>query len=207
LTPVCQTGPEEQSFRSFFVVRIGGVKEQAMDEQEKGKKGKVLARNRNGDLHLRDVRSDGWSEEERGLFLDMLAATCNVDASAKAAGHKVQSAAGLRRRDAGFRDQWDDALDTGYALLEAMVLEKMQAAMAATRPVAGKSGASMARIVIEDITIKDAMALLDKHRGMVTRIRQGKDGRHAAKTASAKDSYNEIVERLCVLKKRLDSGE
>lgn len=180
---------------------------QQTDSRGKGKKGMALAHNRNGDLHRRNVRSDGWSEEERGVFLDYLAATCNVDASAKAAGHSAQSATALRRRDAGFRDQWDEALDTGYALLEAMVLEKTKAAMAATRPVAGKSGAGAARVVIEDITIKDAMALLDKHRAMVSRIRQGSDGNYASKTASAKDSYKEIVERLRVLKKRLGTGE
>jgi hypothetical protein len=203
-------------------LRIAGVKERAMpkqetdnqpedshekDSDEKVDKGMVLAHNRNGDLHMRHVRSDGWSEEERGVFLDYLAATCNVDASAKAAGHSPQSAASLRRRDAGFRDQWDDALDTGYALLEAMVLRKVQAAMAETRPVAGKSRASAARIVLDDITIQDAMALLDKHHKMVSRIRRGSDGSYAARTASAKDSYKEIVERLRVLKKRMEAGE
>lgn len=183
---------------------------QEQESRDKGGNGKndiLLAHNRNGDLHMRKVRSDGWSEEERGLFLDMLAATCNVDMSAKAAGHIEQSASALRRRDAGFREQWDEALETGYARLEAKMLEKTQAAMSAERPVRDQAQAGAAYVAADDITIKDAMALLDRHRSMVSRIRQGKDSGYAAKTASAKDSYKEIVKRLQVLKKRLGEGE
>ena len=170
-------------------------------------KGTVVARNRNGDLHLRAVRSDGWSEEEKAQFLDNLAASCNVDASAEAAGHNGQSAKGLRRRDIEFRAQWDDALETGYATLEAMVLEKAQQAMSAKRVIPDNANANTANGFDDDITFKDAIALLDKHRAMVSRIRQGKEAGNAVKAATAKDSYNEIIVRMRVLKKRLDEGE
>jgi hypothetical protein len=184
------------------------MEEQAVAKAEqRGAKGKVVARNRNGDLHMRAVRSDGWSEEERALFLDNLAATCNVDASAEAAGHNGQSAKGLRRRDIEFRAQWDDALDTGYATLEAMVLEKTQQAMSAKRPMPDDTSPSTVSCVADDVTFKDAIALLDKHRNMVIRIRQGKEAGNAVKAATAKESCTEIIERLRVLKMRLDEGE
>lgn len=175
--------------------------------QKRGVKGTVLARNRNGDLHLRNVRSDGWSEEERGLFLDTLAATCNVDAAAMAAGHPKKSASALRRRDTGFRDQWDEALETGYAILEAMLLEKAQSAISAKRPMLNDAGANTDRVAGDDITIRDAIALLDKHRAMVIRIRQGKEAGNATKAATAKESCAELMKRMRALKKRLDEGE
>jgi hypothetical protein len=178
-----------------------------MDKQEKGKKDMVLARNRNGDLHMRQVRSDGWTEEQRALFLDTLAATCNVDASAAAAGHEPRSAKGLRRRDAGFAAAWDDALDTGYAVLEAMVLENAQRVVAAHRPAAAGGNAVAMVPAADDMTIRDAIALLDKHRAAVIRIRQGRNPETASRAASAKDSFMEIVNRMQVLKQRLDEEE
>ncbi|MDF7777399.1 hypothetical protein P1X14_19235 [Sphingomonas sp. AOB5] len=54
----------------------------------------------------------------QGVFLDQLAGTCNVRASARAAGIDPTSVYALRRRDARFAGEWLEALRAGYDLLE-----------------------------------------------------------------------------------------
>lgn len=164
-------------------------------------RGKVLAKNRNGDLHLRNVRSDGWSEVDKVTFLEHLAGTCNVDGAAKAAGHRPQSARSLRQRDTEFRDSWDQALDTGYAVLEASLLKRAQ--QVAERPALAGEAGDEARLA-DDMTTRDAMELLERHKRTIIRIRQGKEAGHAGKIATAKETYMAIVQRMGVLKIRLD---
>ena len=168
-----------------------------------GERGKVLAKNRNGALHLRTIRSDGWTETDRATFLDHLAGTCNVDDAAKTAGHNAQSARALRRRDTEFRDLWDAALETGYAMLEASLLSRAQQVVGQA-PVPAETGEGAGAQPFDDMTTRDAMELLERHKRTIIRIRQGKEAGHAGKTATAKETYMAIVERMAVLKIRLD---
>jgi hypothetical protein len=57
------------------------------------------------------VRFDGWTEPRRRLFVEVLRATMNVRASARAAGLSAQTAHELRRRDAAFAREWELALE------------------------------------------------------------------------------------------------
>ena len=59
-----------------------------------------------------------WTGEMRETFLNTLAETCNIMASAEAAGVKSQSVYELRRKDAGFAEAWREALVCGYEVLE-----------------------------------------------------------------------------------------
>lgn len=68
------------------------------------------------------TRGDGWTIARRVAFLDHLAATCNIAQSAKAVGSSASGAYALRRRDAAFAEQWREAIDLGYELLETKVL-------------------------------------------------------------------------------------
>ena len=63
-----------------------------------------------------------WSAKMRASFLDHLAATCNVKASAAYIGVDPVSVYALRRRDAKFADAWGEALALGYEMLETLVV-------------------------------------------------------------------------------------
>ncbi|WP_414713793.1 hypothetical protein [Sphingomonas sp.] len=59
-----------------------------------------------------------WTDALKARFLDHLAATCNVSASARAIGASNSAVHGLRRRDAAFASDWGTAIEAGYQLLE-----------------------------------------------------------------------------------------
>lgn len=73
---------------------------------------------------LRAVRKDGWTVERRRLFMETLAATCNVSEAARVAGKNLSSAYYQKRRDPGFARQWAQALNIGYSELEALLLRQ-----------------------------------------------------------------------------------
>jgi hypothetical protein len=81
-----------------------------MDEQPEQPEQRVV---RGGDGRLRQVRVRGTEigARKRRLFLDHLAATSNVVASARVAGASARSFYKLRNRDPGFAAEWDAALD------------------------------------------------------------------------------------------------
>lgn len=71
---------------------------------------------------LRRVRKDGWTDARRALFLQVLAATCNVREACRAAGLHFSGAYDLRGRDPAFADAWDDAIEQSYSELEMRML-------------------------------------------------------------------------------------
>lgn len=71
---------------------------------------------------LRRVRKDGWTDARRALFLQVLAATCNVREGCRATGLHFSSAYDLRRRDPAFAEAWDDAIEQSYSELEMRML-------------------------------------------------------------------------------------
>jgi hypothetical protein len=75
-------------------------------------------------VQVRKIREDGWTAGKRRIFLDHLAATSNVRSSVAAAGMGQHSAYALRRRDPDFAEQWQAAVATGYAAIEAMLMER-----------------------------------------------------------------------------------
>lgn len=52
----------------------------------------------------------GWTKAKRQIFLDHLAATCNVTGAATAAGMSDRGAHLLRQRDPEFAELWREAL-------------------------------------------------------------------------------------------------
>ena len=73
---------------------------------------------------LRAVRKDGWTAERRTLFMETLAATCNVSEAARVAGKNLSSAYYQKRRDPAFAREWAQALSVGYGELEALLLRQ-----------------------------------------------------------------------------------
>jgi len=95
----------------------------------------------------------------RRLFLNHLAETANVAASARAAGVASSGVYAERRRSAGFRDDWARALGEGYARLETDLLaEALLAANGKTAEATLKARAQKHRL---------AIALLSTHRASV----------------------------------------
>lgn len=95
----------------------------------------------------------------RSLFLDHLAQTANVSASALAAGVKNSAVYAERRRSPAFRDAWALALAEGYARLETELLaEVLQSASGRTADGTLKARAQKHRL---------AIALLSTHRAAV----------------------------------------
>lgn len=95
----------------------------------------------------------------RKIFLDHLAMTSNVAASARAAGVTANSAYAFRRRNADFAQLWQAALAEGFARLEGELLAE------ALTAVSGK---------VTDATLKSraqkhrlGLALLTMHRASV----------------------------------------
>ena len=64
-------------------------------------------------LQRRGVRDHEWTKTKRAIFLDVLGATCNVRAAARAAGMSSTNAYGLRQRDGEFARLWRDAFVAG----------------------------------------------------------------------------------------------
>lgn len=109
------------------------------------------------------VRSSGrrWSDAAEARFLDHLAATCNVTASADAAGFTRVAIYKRRRRDSAFAERWQAALDQGYARIEALVLRRIEEALEGFVPDPD--------LPIPPLTMKDALAVLGHHRRSVDR--------------------------------------
>ncbi len=95
----------------------------------------------------------------RSLFLDHLAQTANVAASARAAGVTSSAVYAERRRTPAFRDAWALALAEGYARLETELLaEALQTPSGRTGDGTLKARAQKHRL---------AIALLSTHRAAV----------------------------------------
>jgi hypothetical protein len=80
--------------------------------------------NCNRRLQKRRKRHNRFGKARRRIFLEHLAATCNVQASAGEAGVAVSTVYANRMRDPEFRADWDAALEQGYARLEAALIER-----------------------------------------------------------------------------------
>jgi hypothetical protein len=122
-----------------------------------GPAGTLVQRGRHG---TQLVETDGhrWSDEAEEIFLNHLAATANVMASAKACGFTVQALYYRRRKDLAFQKRWDAALAQGYAHMEALLLQRSIEALEGFEPDPDTP------IVIRDMTVKDALMLLGHHR-------------------------------------------
>ncbi len=103
--------------------------------------------------------ASGFDARARKLFLEHLALTSNVAASARKAGVASSRGYALKRKNPDFARDWQAALSEGFARLEAELLAE------ALRTISGK---------VSDATLKSraqkhrlALALLAMHRSSV----------------------------------------
>jgi phage portal protein BeeE len=113
----------------------------------------LVQKNCNGRVQMRKPYMGKFSVKRRADFLDHLAATCNVKVAAENSGVSPSAAYQWRRRDAVFAEQWQDALETGYACLETMLLVY-------------KAGSATTRMAAENVIHIRTMHPLDDHYGL-----------------------------------------
>jgi hypothetical protein len=170
----------------------------------------VVKTGRTGRPQVQRRQARGMTAKRRRLFLDHLAATCNVTASATAAGVNWHVAYSLRRRDTDFAAEWQAALETGYARLEALLIER-----------AGGGGRAPDDDDDDDrgsdpegppppdpagVDSELALHLLRMHRGPL-RGRPNRGGGVALGRADKKDLTAAIMRHLRVLRRRLEEQE
>jgi len=77
-----------------------------------------------GSAQLQPQRPNRWDAAKEQRFLEMLAVTANVRASLREVGMTSTSLYHRRRTRPAFARAWNQALDEGYALVEAQALDR-----------------------------------------------------------------------------------
>jgi hypothetical protein len=134
-----------------------------------------------------------WTELRKGRFLDHLAISGNVTASAALIGVRVSSVYALRRRDAGFARDWQVAVESGYQLLETLLLGHVLSGARRDTGIAAPDGVTL--------DMDAALRLLAAHRGAAAKRTDkpappGRDGAAIAQTDAA------ILRKLNAIDKR-----
>jgi hypothetical protein len=119
---------------------------------------------------LKVVRSTGarWTEAAADMFLDRLAASCNVMLAADAAGFRVETVYKHRREDPVFAQRWQAALEQGYARIEMALVRRAADAMEGLAPDPATP--------IPEMTVDQALKVLSRHRASVEGRGRGRRG-------------------------------
>ena len=136
-------------------------------------------------------RPSDWTKEKADKFIETLADSCNVSLAARAVGRSVANVYIQRNKDAAFRAAWDQALSTGYAKLEMMMLER--ALHGVEKVVTLKSGESK---IMREYNDRVALALLRQHRDSVAMIDDRID------SEDYQEACSRIIDRLARLRER-----
>ncbi len=110
---------------------------------------------------LKVIRSTGarWTDEAEQMFLDLLAASCNVMHSAQSVGFRVESIYKRRREDPVFAQRWQAALEQGYARIEMALVRRAADAMEGLAPDLNTP--------IPQMSVEQALKVLSRHRATV----------------------------------------
>lgn len=126
-----------------------------------------------------------WKPAAQKAFLLALGESCNVKFAAKKAGLSTSRAYARRAMDASFRAGWDQALATGYAQLELMLLER--ALHGVEKKVIARDGTTT---VMRHYSDRVALALLRMHRENASYANESVDDREW------QEARERILERL-----------
>lgn len=137
-------------------------------------------------------RSVRWTDLKKAKFLDHLASSGNVTASAAVIGVRVSAVYALRRRDTAFARDWQVAIESGYQLLETLVLGHVLSGAARAAGIATPHGATL--------DMDAALRVLAAHWGVTGKRldRAGLPGSHG----DAGDADAAILRKLNAIEKR-----
>lgn len=135
-------------------------------------------------LQVAGTRRKLFDRKAQAVFLEHLAASCNVKQAAAAAGFRHSTVYRLRITDPLFREGWDRVIEQGYARLELIMLEQ---AMRGAEPIAlsGDGDAPEGEAWDRDL----AMQLLREHKRVPAAGRVGGP-------APRREDIEEVRERL-----------
>lgn len=139
----------------------------------------------------------GHDVRRKRVFLEHLAASSNVAASARKAGIANSTLYLWRSSDAGFCADWLTALETGYALLESMMLHRAQKGVVRRKYYQDK--------LIDTVReFDDAMSfrLLQAHRDTVATMR-AISAQLAGEERSEEDVAQSLRMKLDLMRERL----
>ena len=155
----------------------------------------MISRGKAG-LQERPVKKTGWTKARRTAFLEMLATTCNVGRSAKAAGMTASTAYRLRNRDGGFAQLWAAAVAAGSERLK----ERLLAHSLGQAPDGENPDALADEPVATPFDVDVAMATL---KTLAAIDRRGSGGGERPTYATDAEVTVMLVERLDALASRL----
>ena len=143
-------------------------------------------------LKLVATKGKRWSGAAEDIFIETLAATCNVTRSAAACGFSTVIAYRRRLKHAGFAERWKVALENGYTRLELAVVE------AANDTMAGEAFAPDRPI--PQMTVKEVLSVLQLHKATV-RHGQPSGSRWRLKPADPDRARANILKRVAAVRK------
>lgn len=100
-----------------------------------------------------------WSQEAERVFLEHLAATCNVSAAADACGFSTVAIYNRRMKWPGFADAWARAVEQGFARLETQLIDTASASLSGGDFDGGRE--------VERCSFTEALNLYKLHRAEV----------------------------------------
>lgn len=136
-----------------------------------------------------------WTNAMRTIFLDRLAATCNIRASAAAVDVTADAAYNERRRNADFAAGWAVALASGYELLE---LQLVGHALSGGGEAVENGDVAGVGPIDQHLALK----LMTFHRGAL----RGRHKRAVPTIASPEETDRVILAKLAVLATRRNVG-
>lgn len=86
--------------------------------------GRVVRPAKNGKTKIIDTNGKRWSDRTERVFLELLAATCNVRLAAREIGFSSTAIYKRRMRYPAFAALWAQAMEHGYARIEAQLVER-----------------------------------------------------------------------------------
>ncbi|MGL3823363.1 hypothetical protein [Sphingopyxis sp. R3-92] len=145
----------------------------------------------------RQPQDKNVTDEQRQLFLDALAGSCNVRQAAVEAGFAPSTAYKIRQRDTGFAAAWQAAIETGYVRLETALVERAILTIETSR-----DDAPDASPVVGAMTVAQAIDLMNKHRASIEGGRAKRVRLNARQRPTAEETDAEILRRIAVIERQ-----
>ena len=143
------------------------------------------------DISITEKPHTKWTIARTKLFLEHLSQHCNVSAALAHSGMASSSLYRERRDNSAFRKAWDEALDQGYARLEAILLDR--ALNGEEQEVLDPQGA---KVSLRKISNTLGLALLKLHAVRVAAIRALNGTNHDEHAMEAKIAIIKKLEQL-----------